>query len=169
MSAWKPKWSRARASSLLSKVTSIVLSVTLIIARQKVRRTLLSLVLTNILENKLSKVSLYLWSIATLTLIKLLRNTVVSTKVSYVRIVLLIIILITLKTVKLSVMKTYLNSLKSIKPFLWLWTQESLSYEINSFVDHVKQFTSSQFLKFISILKKFDFFNAHLQLEEEQK
>ena len=44
-----------------------------------------------------------------------------------------------------------------------------LNDDITSFIDHVKQFTSSQFLKFISILKKFDFFNSHLQEVEEQK
>jgi hypothetical protein len=44
-----------------------------------------------------------------------------------------------------------------------------LNDEITSFVDHVKQFTSTQFLKFVSILKKFDLFNSHLQQEEEQK
>ena len=44
-----------------------------------------------------------------------------------------------------------------------------LSDEITSFTDHVKQLTSTQFLKFISILKKFDFFSSHLQEEEEHK
>jgi hypothetical protein len=44
-----------------------------------------------------------------------------------------------------------------------------LNDEITSFVDHVKQFTSSQFLQFISILKKFDIFSNHLQQEEEHK
>ena len=44
-----------------------------------------------------------------------------------------------------------------------------LNDDITSFVDHVKQFTSSQFLKFISILKKFDFFSSHLLEVEEQK
>ena len=41
--------------------------------------------------------------------------------------------------------------------------------EITSLVDHVKQFTSSQFLKFISILKMFDFFSSFLMDVEEQK
>jgi hypothetical protein len=44
-----------------------------------------------------------------------------------------------------------------------------LNDDINSFVDHIKQFTSSQFLKFISILKKIDFFSSHLMDVEEQK
>jgi hypothetical protein len=44
-----------------------------------------------------------------------------------------------------------------------------LNDDINSFVEDVKQFTSSQFLKFISILKKFDFFSSHLLEVEEQK
>ena len=44
-----------------------------------------------------------------------------------------------------------------------------LNDEITFFTDHVKQFTSTQFLKFISILKKFDFFSTHLQEEEEHK
>ena len=44
-----------------------------------------------------------------------------------------------------------------------------LNDDITSFVDHVKQFTSSQLLKFISILKKFDFFSRHLLEVEEQK
>ena len=44
-----------------------------------------------------------------------------------------------------------------------------LNDDITSLADHVKQFTSSQFLKFISILKKFDFFASHFQQEEEQK
>ena len=44
-----------------------------------------------------------------------------------------------------------------------------LNDEITSFLDHVKQFTSTKFLQFTSILKKFDFFNNHLLQEEEQK
>ena len=44
-----------------------------------------------------------------------------------------------------------------------------LNDEISSFVDHVKQFTSTQFLQFISILKKFNIFSSHLGQEEEQK
>jgi hypothetical protein len=44
-----------------------------------------------------------------------------------------------------------------------------LNDEITSFVDHVKQFTSTPFLKFIQILKKFDIFNRHLDQEEEEK
>ena len=38
-----------------------------------------------------------------------------------------------------------------------------LNEEITSFVDHAKYFTSAHFLKFISILKKFDMFNKHLE------
>jgi hypothetical protein len=44
-----------------------------------------------------------------------------------------------------------------------------LNEDITSFVDHEKQLTSSHFLKFISTLKKFDYFTQHLQEEEEVK
>jgi hypothetical protein len=44
-----------------------------------------------------------------------------------------------------------------------------LNDDITSFMDHVNQFMSSKFLKFISILKKFDFFSSHLLEVEEQK
>ena len=44
-----------------------------------------------------------------------------------------------------------------------------LNEEASSFLDHEKQFSSSQFLRFVSTLKKFDLFNEVLQQEEEQK
>ena len=44
-----------------------------------------------------------------------------------------------------------------------------LNDEITSFVDNVNQFSSNQFLKLISILKKFELFNTDLQEEEEHK
>lgn len=44
-----------------------------------------------------------------------------------------------------------------------------LTEELNSFIEHEKQFTSVKFLKFISMIKKFDLFDHMLLQEEEQK
>jgi hypothetical protein len=71
---------------LSSKGSSIALTVTLITANKKVLISQSSLVLTSMLENKLKKVYHYLWCIVTLTLIRLLQNSVGSTKASYVKI-----------------------------------------------------------------------------------
>ena len=38
-----------------------------------------------------------------------------------------------------------------------------LNEDITSFVDHEKHLTSSHFLKFVSILKKFDYFSQNLE------
>ena len=44
-----------------------------------------------------------------------------------------------------------------------------LSEDITNFNGHDKQLTSSHFLKFISILRKFDIFTQHLEEVEEVK
>ena len=44
-----------------------------------------------------------------------------------------------------------------------------LTEELNSFIEHEKEFTSIKFLRFISMIKKFDLFDHLLMQEEEQK